>query len=737
MNKVQAIIAFVLLALFLFVNQLAGASDTCARCYGGLPWYGWGIGLVVLFVAGLIFARWRGERAHEMLAAPVLAEATARQDAPDDGAEQKWNDELRRKYDSDGPAFPHPVIVAERCIGCHACVESCPHDVLTISYTENHQPVASVVDAELCMEDTSCEAACPVNPKACVVVNTAKRIRSLPTPERNPDTFETNVPGCYVIGDVSGTPLIKNAANEGATVMVHLAEELHATGAREGQPEVDYEVAIIGAGPAGLSAAIMAERLGLKYVCIEQDTVMSTIVKYSKNKYVFFKPQTTAWAGAIHLPGLEEYVEEVLEELADEAERPAIARMLAEERAVARRVEEKRARASRTGEKFALAPEDELAPEIVKTLDAARKHYQQLLADELHNKLDRQASERLRRARARFEALLEGEDKYLLGQLLEAKRAGRIDETDVRSKCRLGVAERRYGADLERVIKEEKLSDERFDALADARRKVAGDQREVLLNTWFLNARENCVRVNERESCKSLTPAIDGDYFVLETERRKKPEEGKEATEASAKGSAEQSTRQGAEKNAEGVDDKAKKYRVRRVVLAIGNSSSPTRFKVGGREVAQKVAYGREELERVQYRVGDPAAFKQLKLIVVGGGNSAVEAAVDLVTRRTDVRIEFRAPEEQNEVTLLVRGADFKTDVKFGNKQQLYRCIDRGLVKLRRQTEIKRVGDGEVVTRNLVTGKDDPPIKNHFIFALIGSERPAALLTKAKIKIIE
>ncbi|HEV2803114.1 MAG TPA: NAD(P)-binding domain-containing protein [Pyrinomonadaceae bacterium] len=733
MNRVQAIIAFVLLVLFLAVNQLAGASDTCARCYGGLPWYGWGMGFVVLFIAGLVFARWRGQRAHKMLAAPIATEAPAPEKEPsDDGVEQKWNEELRRKYDSDGPAFPHPVIVAERCIGCHACVESCPHDVLTISYTEDNQPVASVVDPELCAEDTSCEAACPVNPKACIVVNTAKQIKSLPTPERNPVTFETNVPGCYVIGDVSGTPLIKNAANEGATVMVHLAEELHTICAREGQPHVDYEVAIIGAGPAGLSAAIMAKRLGLEYVCIEQDTVMSTIVKYSKNKYVFFKPQTTAWTGAIHLPGLEEYVEEVLEEVAEEGERPSVARMLAEERAVAKRVEEKRARASRTGGKFELAPEDQLAPETKGTLEAARKRYQQLLADELHNKLDREASERLRRARARFETLLEGEDKYLLNQLLAARRAGQLKETDVRSKCRLGVAERRYGADLERIVEAEKLSDERFHALADARRKVAGDQREVLLNTWFLNARENCVRVNERESCKSVTAAEDGDYFQIQTERRKGKDEKRDAS-GTSRDASEASVKQ----SAEGAADRSKTYRVRRVVLAIGNSSSPTRFKVGGKEVTQKIKHGEEELDRVQYRVGDPSAFKQCRLIVVGGGNSAVEAAVDLVTWRADDRIEFRAPEEQNEVTLLVRGADFKTDVKFGNKQQLYRCIDRGLVRLRRQTEIKQVHDGEVVTKNLVTGKDDPPIKNDFIFALIGSERPAALLTKAKIKIVK
>src|SRR5207237_8182729 len=98
-------------------------------------------------------------------------------------------------------------------------------------------------------------------------------------PNRNA-AFETDVKGCYIIGDVSGTPLIKNAANEGAAVMIHIAHELHGANGNGASAQADYEVAIIGAGPAGLSAAVMAKKLHLRYVGIEQDTVMSTIVKY-------------------------------------------------------------------------------------------------------------------------------------------------------------------------------------------------------------------------------------------------------------------------------------------------------------------------------------------------------------------------------------------------------------------------------------------------------------------------
>jgi pyruvate/2-oxoglutarate dehydrogenase complex dihydrolipoamide dehydrogenase (E3) component len=94
----------------------------------------------------------------------------------------------------------------------------------------------------------------------------------------------TNVPGCYIIGDVSGTPLIKNAANEGADVIRHIVAEARSY---PPEPKAQFDVAIIGIGPGGLSAAVMAKQSGLKYIGIERDEVLATIVAISKEQISF------------------------------------------------------------------------------------------------------------------------------------------------------------------------------------------------------------------------------------------------------------------------------------------------------------------------------------------------------------------------------------------------------------------------------------------------------------------
>lgn len=516
MRKSQLLIIIALLALLLAINQTTADSAFLKSFAGGLPWYGWAGISIFLIIAGIGFAINDGWRARRLLE-DRIARATSR-----DTQGAQLSPELMEKYDPDGPDYPHPVIVTERCIGCHACVDACPHDVLAI--VDN---VAVPVARDQCAEDTSCQVECPVNPKACIVVNTTKIIKPRPVPKRN-ERFMTNVAGCYLIGDVSGTPLIKNAANEGADVIKVIADELKES---PPEPKADYDVAIIGIGPAGLSAAVVARGLNLRYVGIEQDRVLATIEAYPKNKYIFFKPETMEARGGIMVSG-------------------------------------------------------------------------------------------------------------------------------------------------------------------------AGEQRETILQAWLGTMMKSGVIINESESCKSIRRVEGSDYFIIQTEKgdRREPVS----------------------------------YTARRVVIAIGNRGTPMRLGVPGEEM--KITRNGHAEDKVLYKLTNPEDFRRRKVLIVGGGNSAVEAAVDLVARREGDQIEFRPPEELNEVTLVVR-SDFKNDLKFGNKLQVYQCIDEGKIKVYFGAALKEIKDGHVVLMDARTKEEKARIENDYILALIGGDRPTKFLESIGIEI--
>jgi thioredoxin reductase (NADPH) len=272
--------------------------------FGALSWYTW-LGLILFVpVAGLVAIGVESARRKRVLR--VLGSQTA---APDSQLTTTRSFATHNLAD-EGPSYPHPVVNPELCIGCHACVEACPFDVLAIV-----NGIASPIAMDQCMEDTSCQVECPTNPKACVVVNTKKKIPPRKVPDRD-TRFMTGVKGMYLIGDVSGVPLIKNAVNEGAQVIDHIVEDLKGDGNGAGQ-KAEYDVAVVGIGPAGLSAAALAKQRGLKVLALEQDKVVSTIQAYPAGKYVFFKPDTVEPKGVVPIAGAGEKKERMLQDWLD------------------------------------------------------------------------------------------------------------------------------------------------------------------------------------------------------------------------------------------------------------------------------------------------------------------------------------------------------------------------------------------------------------------------------------
>jgi len=176
---------------------------------------------------------------------------------------------------------PHAVVRADLCVGCGTCVAACPEPgALTL---KNH---VAVVDRSRCTGQARCAQACPVGG---IVIATGETVHRVEVPEVDAH-FETNVAGVYVVGELGGRGLIKNAINEGKVAAEHIAEQLPPGQARaDGRPDV-LDVAIVGSGPAGLSAGLEALRSGLRYVVLERGTIADSIRKYPRRKILLAEP---------------------------------------------------------------------------------------------------------------------------------------------------------------------------------------------------------------------------------------------------------------------------------------------------------------------------------------------------------------------------------------------------------------------------------------------------------------
>ncbi|HXA04128.1 MAG TPA: FAD-dependent oxidoreductase, partial [Bryobacteraceae bacterium] len=85
--------------------------------------------------------------------------------------------------------------------------------------------------------------------------------------------FESNVPGLYIIGDLAGAPVVKLAMEQGSDVAEHIASML---ASRSDDPNI-YDLVVIGAGAAGLNAALGAQDRGLRVLVLEKNKIANTI----------------------------------------------------------------------------------------------------------------------------------------------------------------------------------------------------------------------------------------------------------------------------------------------------------------------------------------------------------------------------------------------------------------------------------------------------------------------------
>lgn len=218
---------------------------------------------------------------------------------------QTRNSMLLQKAHDEGlaePASLHPVIEIHKCIGCASCIAACPEgNVLGLI-----QGKSQLINPSHCIGHGACKAACPVD-AITLVYGTEKRGVDIPLVKPN---FETNVPGLFIAGELGGMGLIRNAVEQGRQALEALATGLDG--------HADYDVVIIGAGPAGFAATLAAKQKGLKYLTLEQDSLGGTVFNFPRGKIVMTQPMLLPLIGKIRV---KETTKEALLQLWQDAEK--------------------------------------------------------------------------------------------------------------------------------------------------------------------------------------------------------------------------------------------------------------------------------------------------------------------------------------------------------------------------------------------------------------------------------
>jgi thioredoxin reductase/NAD-dependent dihydropyrimidine dehydrogenase PreA subunit len=158
------------------------------------------------------------------------------------------------------------------------------------------------------------------------------------------------------------------------------------------------------------------------------------------------------------------------------------------------------------------------------------------------------------------------------------------------------------------------------------------------------------------------------------------------------------------------VETKKGTYECQKVVLAIGKRGSPRRLEVKG-----------SELPKVMYALTDTAQYKRSNVLVVGGGDSAAEAAIGL------------ANQDGNHVSLSYRKKDFSR-MKDRNRAGLRQAIQEGRVRFFPCSQIVEVAGKEVLIQRENGGTERLP--NDFIFALLGGTPPNAFLESIGVSMV-
>jgi len=187
---------------------------------------------------------------------------------------QEKLDEAKR-IGSNKPLMQHPIIDLSKCIGCGICTKVCPEgEVLGLVGGK-----AVLINGSKCVGHEVCMESCPVGG---IEVSLGDISSREDIPQLSPE-LETNYENVFIIGELGGLALIRNAVNQGARVAKAIQSRLN--GSQPSQP-----IIVVGAGPAGLACTISLMEMGLPVILLDQSEPGGTILQYPRRKLVMVQP---------------------------------------------------------------------------------------------------------------------------------------------------------------------------------------------------------------------------------------------------------------------------------------------------------------------------------------------------------------------------------------------------------------------------------------------------------------
>ncbi|MEK6223507.1 MAG: NAD(P)-binding domain-containing protein, partial [Thermodesulfobacteriales bacterium] len=131
-------------------------------------------------------------------------------------------------------------------------------------------------------------------------------------PEVNSD-YSTNIPGLYIVGDLTGIPLLKFSSDSGARAVesIRMDKSFLSQRAKDKTSEI-LDLVIVGAGVSGMAAALEAKKDDLHFEILEATEPFSTIVNFPKGKPIFTYPTDMVPLGDL------QFTQEIKEPLVEE-----------------------------------------------------------------------------------------------------------------------------------------------------------------------------------------------------------------------------------------------------------------------------------------------------------------------------------------------------------------------------------------------------------------------------------